>query len=150
MSLFGDLAGKVESAILKKITDLLSPVLTPLKKLWSILKGFFTAIIQVVPKTIRLVQSIVTEIEAFKTFRKGINFKTGVINLQSARERIEQLVQEVIDAWNAGVAIAKNGLTGSVKPFEAAGEAAEELANLFDGFGELGLTEFVEKVGDTF
>src|SRR5215467_4174827 len=150
MSLFGDLASKVESAILKKITDLLKPVLDPLKKLWGILKGFFTAIVEVVPKTIHLIHSVIDEIQAFRDFKKGINFKTGVINLQSARDRIEDLITEVLDAWHSIVDLATNGLKGSAKPFQDAAEAASELANLFDGLGDLGLEEFVSKVGDTF
>ena len=138
---------KLEDTILSELAKLFSPVLRPLKKLWGILKGFFTAIVECVPKTIHLFHSVIDEVQAWKSFKQNVSFKSGVINLQSVRDHIEDLIGEIIAAYNGIKDILTDGFKGSVGPFKAAGEAAAELADLFDGLGKFGLKDFLSKVG---
>ena len=138
---------KLEETILAELAKLFAPVIKPLTRLWAILKGFFTAIIDAVPKTIHLAKSVIEEVNEWKSFKKGISFKSGVINLQSARAGIENLITEILDAWAGIKDIFTEGASGSVQPFKAAGEAAAELADLFDSLGKFGLKDFLSKVG---
>jgi len=141
------LVQKLEETILQELAKLFSPVLKPLSRLWKILKGFFTAIIDAVPETIHLVKSVIQEVNEWKNFKQGISFTSGVINLQSARAGIENLITEIVAAWAGIKDIFAEGASGSVQPFKAAGEAASELADLFDSLEKFGLKEFLSKVG---
>ena len=126
--------------LLNKVLEFFQPVIGPLTKLWNILKGMVTAIIDVIPATIDLVKLVYSEVLAWKTFKEGINVKTGVVNFKSARERIEDLIGELIDAWHALVDLFTGGFKRvTLKPFEDAEAAAQELADLFGGFGKIGL-----------
>lgn len=138
---------EIEDRLLSSLSHLFEPVLRPLRRLWEILKGFFTAIIQVVPETISLVKLIYSEVNEWRHFRENLNFRTGVINLQSARDRIQQLIDEIVQGWHSLVALFTSGFKISVKPLSDAEEAAAELADLFEGLGKFGLKDFLAKVG---
>lgn len=143
---------QLEETILNKLASLFEPVLSPIKKIWSGLKNFFTALIDLVPESISLFKLVLSEIDAWKNFKKGISFKTGVVSLQSARDRIQQLIDEIISAWKAIIGLWKGA---KLNPVEQINEAAEGLAELIEQFGKLGkLSEFlkgilpkIEKVG---
>lgn len=138
---------QLEETILNKLKQLFAPVLTPLQRLWGILKGFFTAIVEVVPETISLAKLVYSEVLEWKNFREKINFKTGVISPSSSKQRIQDLIDELVAGWHGLVDLFTSGFKLSVKPLQDAQEAAAELADLFEGFGKLGLREFVEKIG---
>ena len=122
--------------LLQKVLAFFQPVLGPLQKLWSILKGMVTAIIEVIPESIDLVKLIYSEVLEWKNFKEDVNIKTGVVNFKSARARIEDLITELIDAWHSLVDLFTSGFKNlTLKPFEDAEAAAEELADLFGGFG---------------
>lgn len=143
MSIIGD----IENRLLDRLKQFFAPVLSPLTKLWNILKGFFTAIVEVVPETIDLVKLIYSEVLAWKSFREELHFKTGVINLQSAKDRILDLVDEIVTGWHSLVDLFSGGFKLSLKPLQDAEEAAAELVDLFDGLGELGILEWLQKLG---
>lgn len=139
---------QLEETIVQKLAQVFKPVLDPLKKLWGIIKGFFTALIDVVPETITLVGDIVSEVRAWKDFKQNISFKTGVINLQSVRDRIEMLIQELIDAWNNLRELFTSGFKLPLKSVNEAVDAAEEVVTAFeDFFGKFGLREALAKLG---
>jgi len=140
---------ELENRLLDQLKRLFAPVLKPLNKLWGILKGFFTAIVQVIPETTSLVKLIYNEIFAWRDFKKGINFKTGVINLQSARDRIEDLISEILDAWHALVSLFTDGFKIQVKSVKDAVDAVTEVAEAFDSIAGSGLREFFERIGPT-
>jgi hypothetical protein len=144
MSLISD----IEDRLLNFLKSLLRPVIEPLEKLWSILKGFFTAIVQVIPATIDLVKSTYAEVQGWRTFRQGINFKSGVVNLQSARDGVGTIVDDILNAWHSLVDLFTGGFRRvALKPFEDAEAAVTELEELFSGFEELGLREFLQNIG---
>lgn len=140
---------EIENRLLDQLKRLFAPVLKPLNKLWGILKGFFTAIVQVIPETTALVKLVYSEIFAWRDFKKGINFNTGVINLQSARDRIEDLISEILDAWHALVSLFTDGFKIQVKSVKDAVEAVTEVADAFESIGQFGIREFFERIGPT-
>jgi len=122
--------------------------MTPLSKLWDILKGFFTALVEVVPATIKLVTDSIEEVKAWKEFKKGISFKTGVINLQSVRQHIEDLIQELITAWKSLVDLFTSGFKMPLRSVKEATDACEEVVKGFEEvFGRFGLQEGIQKLG---
>ena len=144
----GDLLGGLEKALLDKLKALFEPVLAPLEKLWSILKGMFDSIVLVVPETIDLVELVVSEVGEWRSFRQGIDFKGGVVNLQSVRDHVGELVDEVIRAWNSVIDLFTGGFKRTAgQSFQAASDAAGELEELFTGLGRLGLSDFLANVG---
>ena len=139
---------QIEETILNKLKALFEPVLTPLSKLWNILKGMFTAIVEVIPATIALVKSVASEVNEWKNFKENISFTGGVINLQSVKDRIQRLIEEALAAWHSLVDLFTGGFRRVVgKPFEDAEAAAEELESLFEGFGKIGLKDFLAEIG---
>ena len=144
----GDLLGNLEQRLLDKLKSFLAPVLTPLNKLWAILKGFFTAVVNIVPDTIHLATSAVEEVNAWRNFKQGISFKTGVINLQSVRQRIEDLISELITAWRSLVDLFTSGFKMPLRSIKEAQDALEEVVTGFeDVFGKLGLQEGLKRLG---
>jgi hypothetical protein len=139
---------EIENRLLAKLTQLFQPVLGPIKRLWEILKGMFEAIVLVVPETIDLVKLVGSEVLEWKNFKQGINFKRGVVNLQSVRDHIQDLIDELVQAWHSVVDLFTGGFRRVAgKPFEDAAEAAAELEELFSGLGKIGLSDFLKNIG---
>lgn len=138
----------IENALLDKLKSLFAPVLAPLTRLWQILKGFFTALVDVVPETIALVKLIYSEVLEWKRFKLSVNIK-GVINLQSAQDRIQELIDELLQGWHSLVDLFTSGFKISVRPITEAEQAAQELAEVLEGFTKLGLKDFVIKFGES-
>ena len=137
----------IENRIFELVKRLLAPVITPVQKLWGILKDFFTALIDVIPETVSLVKLVISEVIAWRNFREQINFKTGVVSLQSVRDHILDLIDEITGAWRAVVDLFTSGFTLPLKSVTEAAEAAEEVVTAFeDFFGKFGLREFLEKL----
>ena len=135
-----------------KLLGLLKPVLDPLTKLWNTIKGFFTAIVEIIPKTVNLVKSTIDEVKGWKEFRSGVGIsggiKHGVVSWPSFKQRIEDLFNEAIAAKDALVHLFTDGFKKStLKPFEDAVEAAGELEELFSGLEKLGFKDFVARFG---
>ena len=136
MGLLDDLKQRIEAQLLR----LLSPVIDPIKKLWGTLKGFFTAIIDLVPESIALVKLVLSEVEEWRSFREQINFRTGVINLPKAIEATQSVLDDIVAAWDALKHLFTDGFKKSItQPLDAAAEAATELAEVFGGLEKLGL-----------
>lgn len=139
---------QIEETLLNKLKQLLAPVIGPLERLWNILKGMVTAIIDVIPETISLVKLIYSEVQEWRQFRNNVSFSGGVINLQSVRDRISDLVQEFVSSWHALVDLFTHGFKqGALKPFTDAADAAAELAEVFGGLERLGLADFLKSIG---
>jgi hypothetical protein len=144
----GDIFKPAIDALLAKLSALFAPVLTPLNRLWSILKGMFAAIVEVIPATIALVKSVASEVTEWKNFKENISFTGGVVNLQATKDRIQQLIDEGVAAYRSLVDLFTGGFRRVAgKPFEDAQAAAEELESLFEGFGKIGLSDFLAEIG---
>lgn len=141
---------EIENRLLSAIKNFFSPVIKPLQKFWGIVKKFFTALVDVIPETVTLVKGVVNEVIAWKNFKKGINFSTGVVSLQSAKDHIEDLISEVIDAWGAARELFTSGFELPIKSVNEAVDAATEVVTAFeDFFGKFGLSEFLQRLGPT-
>jgi phage-related protein len=137
----------LEDSILQKLKSFFAPVIEPVQKLFKTVKDFFTALIDVVPETVSLVTLVISEVKAWRSFRSGISFKSGVINLQSSRDRIEDLIQEILDAWRALLGLFTDGFKLPLKSINEAADAAEEAVVAFeDFFGKFGLEEFLQRL----
>jgi hypothetical protein len=140
----------IENRLLDLLSRLFQPVIAPLQKLWGIIKGFFTAIIDLIPETIDLVKLIYSEVFEWKNFRENANFKGGVINLQSTRNRIDELLSEGIAAWHALVDLFTRGFRQvTIKPIEEGTEALTEVIEVFGSLEKLGLKAWLERIGPT-
>lgn len=143
----GDLFQPVIDKLLAQLTALFQPVVGPIQKLWSILKGMFNAIVEVIPATIALVKLVASEVSEWKNFKESVSIK-GVISLSSVQAKIQDLIQEILSAWHSLVDLFTGGFKRVAgKPFEDAAAAAEELENLFSGLGKLGLSNFLKEIG---
>jgi hypothetical protein len=140
----------IENRLLDLLSRLFQPILRPLNRLWEILKGFFTAIIDVIPETIDLVKLTYSEVLEWKNFRESANFKGGVINLQSTRNKIEDLISKAIAAWHALIDLFTSGFRNiTVRPIEEATEALTDVIDAFGSLEKLGLKSFLERIGPT-
>lgn len=140
----------IENRLLDAIKAFFAPVVTPLTKLWNILKGFFTAIIEVIPETIDLVNLIISEVFEWKNFKQGISFGSGVVNLQSTKDHIQELLDEIVTAWNSAKDLFTSGFKLPLRGVQEAADACEEVVTAFeDFFGKFGLTEFLQRLGPT-
>lgn len=141
---------QLEETLLQKLKSIFEPVISPLLKLWNIIKGFFTAVIDVIPETVTLVKDVIAEVNAWRHFKQGISFKTGVINLHSVRQHIEDLINELIDAWNSLKDLFTSGFKMPLRGVQEAADACEEVVTAFeDFFGKFGLKEGLSKLGST-
>jgi hypothetical protein len=134
--------------ILDLLKRLFQPIITPLTKLFNTLKGMFSALVEVIPETIALARLIYSEVLSWRSFRQGINFKSGVINLHSSQEFLQETVDELIAGWRGLVDLFTSGFKLSVKPFQDAVEAGGELADLLESFGKFGLKDWIVKFGE--
>jgi hypothetical protein len=140
----------IESRLLDLLSRLIQPVVAPLQRLWGIIKGFFTAIIDLIPETIELVKLVYSEVLEWKNFRENVNFKGGVINLQSTRNKIEELLGQGIAAWHALVDLFTRGFRQvTIKPIEEGTEALTEVIDAFGSLERLGLKAWLERIGPT-
>ena len=140
----------IEDRILEAVKNFFKPVIGPIQKLWKLIKDFFTALIDLVPETIALVRLIISEVQAWKNFRENINFKTGVINLQSAKERIFQLIDEITQGWKSLVDLFTSGFKLPVRSVNEAVDALTEVVTAFeDFFGKTGLEVALRRLGGT-
>lgn len=135
----------LEGKILSAVEKFFEPILKPLNKLWTALKSFFTALIDLIPESISLFKLVTSEVVAWKNFKKGINFKTGVINLQSAKDRIQDLIDEIVNAWQAFLGIWRGA---KLNPLDQINEASQALADVLEEFANIGrFGEFLKNVG---
>jgi len=141
----------IENTLLAKLKGLFSPILKPLQRLWGVLKGFFSALIDLIPATVTLVKGIIEEIQAWRSFKQNVSFKGGVINLQSVHKRVEDLLGEIIDAYHAIVDLTTTSFKFPAKAASEAADALEEVIVTFeDFFGDVGLRAALEKIGSQF
>jgi len=140
----------IENRLLELLKSFFKPVISPLQKLWGLIKNFFTALIDVIPETIDLVKLIISEVDAWRHFKNNLSFRSGVINLQSVRDRISDLIQDFVNAWHALQGLFTDGFKMPVKTVNEAAEALEDVITAFeDFFGKVGLKEALSKLGTT-
>jgi hypothetical protein len=90
------------------ISRLLDPILAKLKealgpfgKLFDLLGKFWTNLSNLFGDIQKLVDSILFEIRAWRTFKESLSFRTRVINVKSAIDKTEEFWRQIVAAKDA-------------------------------------------------
>ena len=77
---------------LSPLLDRIKAALGPLGKLWDKVVEAYNHVTNIITTGNHLVDSIVSEVNAWKNFRENIRFKQRVINLEKAIEKTTELI----------------------------------------------------------
>jgi hypothetical protein len=97
---------------------------TGLSQLATKIKDSFTRIFSVFSDAQKLVDTVLSEIEAWKNFKQDLRFSSRVINLEAAIAKTKDLIQGIPDSWNAIKDLVKE-FKSQLETSEPAAEAAE-------------------------
>ena len=86
---------------LSPLLDRIKAALGPLGKLWDKVVEAYNHVTNIITTGNHLVDSIVSEVNAWKNFRENIRFKQRVINLEKAIEKTTELIQGIPASWHA-------------------------------------------------
>src|SRR5215471_497507 len=103
MSLLGDL----EQKFLQPIIDKIIAALGPFGKLFTSISKLFTGFKTSFEKGLALSSAIRTEISEWKNFKENFHVKQRVINLPTAIDKSQELLDKIKEAWNSIVDLAK-------------------------------------------
>jgi hypothetical protein len=137
MSLIGDIA----SRLLQPLIDAIKKALGPFGKLFDLLGKFWTNVTSLGSKIQELVNLILGEIEAWKSFRENITFRTRVISLPAAVDHIQQFWDEIKNAWNAVIDLIKQ-IKGK---FQTTGDPTAEAEEAIEDIEGSGFKTILEK-----
>ena len=109
----------------------------PLGKLWDSLKQTYNHVTTIYSSADKLVQSVISEVTAWRNFKQDIRFKSRVVQLESAVSKTKDLIEGIPAAWRSIVDIIKQfkSQLGQSNPVEEAEAATEDLEA--GGFGNL-------------
>lgn len=141
MSLIGDLLDK----ILAPFWDKVKQVFAPFGRAFNLVGRFWTQLTTIGTRSRDLINSILSEIEAWRSFRENISFRTKLVSLPAAIDHFQDFIQQLRAAWDAVVDIVRQvrgkfETTGN--PTEEAEEAIADIQNsgfkgLFEKFPRL-------------
>jgi prophage DNA circulation protein len=86
---------------LSPLLDRIKAALGPLGKLWDKVVEAYNHITGIITKGNQLVDTIISEVNAWKNFRENIRFKQRVINLEKAIDKTTELIQGIPNSWHA-------------------------------------------------
>ena len=87
--------------LINPILDAIKRLLGPFGKLFDILGKFWTNLTSLGSRVQHLYLSILAEIQAWRTFKEDISFRTRVINVKSAIEHTQDFIDQLKLAWGA-------------------------------------------------
>jgi gas vesicle protein len=87
--------------LLQPLIDKIKEALRPFSRIFGILGRFWEQLTHLRENIQRLVDTIKSEIDAWKNFKEDIAFRTRVINLPKAIEKTQEFVEIVRGAWDA-------------------------------------------------
>lgn len=119
--------------LLKPIVDLFNRIFggTVIGKLVNKVSEGIGHITTLLSRIDHLITSIRDEISAFAGWKEDVRFKSRVVNIPAAAEKIGELVTGLRDAWNAIITLVQNfreQATGS-DPEQEAAQLAEDLGD---------------------
>jgi hypothetical protein len=130
------------------VSQLLDPILAKLKqalgpfgKLFDLLGKFWKNLTSLFDDIQRLVSSILFEIQAWKTFKQSLSFRTRVINVKSAIDKTEEFWQQIVAAKDSVIDLWKQ-LRGK---FETTGNPTEEAEQAIADIEGSGFKTILEK-----
>jgi len=103
MSLIADL----EQKFLQPIIDKIISALGPFGKLFSSISKIFTTFKASFTKGLALSNNIRNEINEWRNFKENFHIKQRVINLPTAIDKSQELLDKIKEAWNSIVDLAK-------------------------------------------
>jgi hypothetical protein len=127
---------------LTKIKELLGPF----GKLFDLLGRFWHNLTNLFSDIQLLVDSILAEIEAWKSFKQNIAVRTRVINVKRAIDKTEELWQQIVAAKDAIIDLWKTLKT----KFEATGNPTQEAEDAVKDLEGSGLKGLIEKFPKLF
>jgi hypothetical protein len=92
-----DIVGRLLDPILAKLKEALGPF----GKLFDLLGKFWTNLSNLFGDIQKLVDSILFEIRAWRTFKESLSFRTRVINVKSAIDKTEEFWRQIVAAKDA-------------------------------------------------
>ena len=126
MSLIGDLLDRALEPILAKIKSALGPF----GKAFDLVGKFWTNLKTIGQRTRTLINTILSEIDAWRNFKENIAFRTRVISVGAAINHIQDFIDEVRAAWQSVIDIVaeiRSKLEPAGNPTEEAEQAIEDI-----------------------
>jgi len=109
-------------ALLNPILDEIKKLLAPFTSLFNLITNFWTNLKNLLSDANNLVQSVIAEINAWRSFKENISFKTRLVSLPEAYDKTKEFILSIPAAWHAVVDIVQQ-IKGK---FETGGNPTEE------------------------
>jgi hypothetical protein len=122
------------SRLVDPILDKIKEALGPFGKIFELLGKFWTNLTHLFTDIQNLVDSILFEIQAWRSFKESLSFRTRVINVKSAIEKTEEFWREIVRAKDAVIDLWKQ-LRGKLETTGNPAEEAEEAIADIEGSG---------------
>ena len=110
--------------LLEPLISAVKSALGPFGKAFDIIAHFWKNLQLTWTKALALTRLVRDEIEAWKTFKEAVPFRTGVISIPAAIEKTQDLIREVLLAWHAIVNLA-NQIRSKFEEMGASDPAAD-------------------------
>lgn len=123
------------------LLDAVKRALGPFGKLFDLIGKFWTNLTSLGSRVQRLYLSILAEIQAWRTFKEDISFRTRVINVKSAIEKTGEFIDQFKAAWSAVKDLVEN-LKGK---FQTAGDPVGDAKAAVDDIEASGFKGILEK-----
>lgn len=117
-------------SLIQPILDQLKKIFAPFQKLFDLLFHFWDNLKNLLTDANNLVQSVIGEINAWRSFKENISFKNRLVSLPLAYEKTKEFILEIPAAWNAVKDIAseiKGKLETGGNPTEEAESALKDI-----------------------
>jgi hypothetical protein len=127
--------------ILNPVLDAVKRLLGPFGKLFDLIGKFWTNLTSLGARVQKLYNSILAEIQAWRTFKEDISFRTRVINVKSAIEHTQDFIDQLKLAWASVKDLVQN-LKGK---FQTAGDPVGDAKAAIDDIEASGFKGILEK-----
>jgi hypothetical protein len=125
-------------SLLKPILDEIKKLLAPFTNLFNLLTNFWTNLKNLLGDAHALVLSVIGEVNAWRTFKEDIAFKTRLVSLPIAYDQTKEFILQIPAAWHAVVDLVeqlKGKIQSTGNPTEEAEQAVEDIEK--SGFGAI-------------
>ncbi len=112
------------------ILDRIKTFLGPFGKLFDSLKQSYEQLIHIFDAAKKLTDSVVGEVDGWRSFKQDIRFRQRVVQLESAFQKTRDLIEGIPASWHSIVDIVKQlkeSLTQETNPIEDAEAATEDI-----------------------
>ena len=123
------------------LLDAVKRALGPFGKLFDLIGQFWTNLTTLGARVQKLFNSILAEIQAWRTFKESISFRTRVINVKSAFDKTQEFIDQFKAAWLAIKDLVQN-LKGK---FQTAGDPVGDAKAAIDDIEASGFKGILQK-----